>query len=491
MQKHEEDLAARINGNNLQPLAGASVTVTSNATGLRASLYQDDELTPIEQPLTTNDTGYYAFKAANGEYTLTFSGVRFDTFTRQLTLIDPDQIAGSATNIHFIASGTGAVSRNAEDKLREIKSIGDRGAVCDGVIDDSAAIQVAAAEGPFYVPRKTVKVDTAITGSYRWWSAGGDFNGANPLDAAYPAFGPGVLRGVSVGGNNAVIGIVRNTQPVNTVAFPTGVTGYGRTDNAGNTAFGLFGRADLYATGVATNEVNSFNFASAPSNNLPPDRTIGTAQKHPVALTVAAGGDFDSSIGIHVCREGGSPRKFLTAMYVSPDAATTYGLYIDANAASTHALGALIRHKTTVGAIQVQGVGTVSGNSAWMTYVDGAGAIRMSFKENGNLFLGAITDDNVSRLQVDRHIAIKDAGYGLRIKEGSNAKQGIATLSAGTVTVSNTSITATSRVFLTAQDNSTTGALRVSARTAGTSFAITSSNAGDSGVVAYEIFEPA
>ena len=78
---------------------------------------------------------------------------------------------------------------------------------------------------------------------------------------------------------------------------------------------------------------------------------------------------------------------------------------------------------------------------------------------------------------------------GLKVAEGANAKQGVATLSAGTVTVSNTSVTATSRIFLTAQDNNTTGALRVSAQTAGTSFTITSSNSGDSGVVAYEIFE--
>ena len=81
-------------------------------------------------------------------------------------------------------------------------------------------------------------------------------------------------------------------------------------------------------------------------------------------------------------------------------------------------------------------------------------------------------------------------GKGLRVKEGTNAKQGTATLVAGTVTVSNTSVTANSRIFLTAQDNSSTGSLRVSARTAGTSFAITSSNAGDTGVVAYQIFEP-
>ncbi len=86
---------------------------------------------------------------------------------------------------------------------------------------------------------------------------------------------------------------------------------------------------------------------------------------------------------------------------------------------------------------------------------------------------------------------VATAGKGLSIKEGSNAKQGVATLSSGTVTVSNTSVTANSRIILTAQDNNSTGSLRVSARTAGTSFTITSDNAGDSGVVAYQIFEPA
>jgi colanic acid biosynthesis protein WcaM len=87
------------------------------------------------------------------------------------------------------------------------------------------------------------------------------------------------------------------------------------------------------------------------------------------------------------------------------------------------------------------------------------------------------------------NIDINTAGSGLRVAEGSNAKQGTATLAAGTVTVFNTSVTATSRIFLTAQDNNTTGTVRVSARTAGTSFVITSSNSADTGVIAYEIFE--
>jgi hypothetical protein len=67
--------------------------------------------------------------------------------------------------------------------------------------------------------------------------------------------------------------------------------------------------------------------------------------------------------------------------------------------------------------------------------------------------------------------------------------QGVATLSSGTVTVPNTSVTLTSRIFLTPQDNFTVGALRVSARNAGSDFTITSNIGIDSGEVAYGIFE--
>jgi hypothetical protein len=83
------------------------------------------------------------------------------------------------------------------------------------------------------------------------------------------------------------------------------------------------------------------------------------------------------------------------------------------------------------------------------------------------------------------------AGFGLSVAEGSNAKQGVATLVAGTVTVANTSVTANSRIMLTTQTpGGTAGFLVVSARVAGTSFTILSSNAADTSVVAYEIFEP-
>ena len=87
---------------------------------------------------------------------------------------------------------------------------------------------------------------------------------------------------------------------------------------------------------------------------------------------------------------------------------------------------------------------------------------------------------------------IGSAGGGVAIKEGANARMGVATLVAGAVTVANTSVTTTSRIFLTSQeDGGTPGWLRVSARVDATSFTITSSSGTDTSTVAYLIVEPA
>ena len=83
-------------------------------------------------------------------------------------------------------------------------------------------------------------------------------------------------------------------------------------------------------------------------------------------------------------------------------------------------------------------------------------------------------------------------GAGYRVTEGTNCKAGTATLVAGTVTVSNTTVTANSKIYLSHfTPGGTVGWLRVSARTAGTSFTITSSSGTDTSVVSYMIFEPA
>lgn len=92
----------------------------------------------------------------------------------------------------------------------------------------------------------------------------------------------------------------------------------------------------------------------------------------------------------------------------------------------------------------------------------------------------------------DSDIVAALAGKGFRIKEGTNAKMGTATLSGGSVTVSNTSVTSTSRIIAFSQaDGGTPGWLRCSARTAGTSFTITSSSASDTSTIMWILFETA
>ena len=91
-------------------------------------------------------------------------------------------------------------------------------------------------------------------------------------------------------------------------------------------------------------------------------------------------------------------------------------------------------------------------------------------------------------------LSLGTAGGGLRIKEGANARMGVSTLAAGAVVVPNTSVTATTRIQLTIQSLGTVTApkaIGVTARTPGTSFTITSADATDTSVIAWELKEPA
>jgi hypothetical protein len=75
---------------------------------------------------------------------------------------------------------------------------------------------------------------------------------------------------------------------------------------------------------------------------------------------------------------------------------------------------------------------------------------------------------------------------------GAAPRCGEATLAAGTVTVATTAVTATSLIFATGHldGGGTEGNIRVSARTPGTSFVITSSEATDTSKVAWMIVDP-
>lgn len=92
------------------------------------------------------------------------------------------------------------------------------------------------------------------------------------------------------------------------------------------------------------------------------------------------------------------------------------------------------------------------------------------------------------------------AGKGLKVKEGSNARMGVGTLVAGTVTISTIAVTATSRVQITVYDlNGSTaiGRVEVGTVTAATSFVVNARKAdatietNDVSKFAWLIVEPA
>ena len=90
-------------------------------------------------------------------------------------------------------------------------------------------------------------------------------------------------------------------------------------------------------------------------------------------------------------------------------------------------------------------------------------------------------------------LTLTTAGNGHYVKEGTNATMGLTTLSSGSATVNTSKVTANSRIFLTIQDpnGGTVGTVYVSARTAATSFTITSTSGSDASKVAWLIVEPA
>ena len=73
-----------------QARAGASVLVNVSGGGA-ATLYADNEVTVLTNPLITDSAGRFEFKAIDGEYDLVVSGVGFTTFTlSKVQIMDKD-----------------------------------------------------------------------------------------------------------------------------------------------------------------------------------------------------------------------------------------------------------------------------------------------------------------------------------------------------------------------------------------------------------------
>jgi hypothetical protein len=118
----------------------------------------------------------------------------------------------------------------------------------------------------------------------------------------------------------------------------------------------------------------------------------------------------------------------------------------------------------------------------------GSGAVDVNLARDGSSRLHTV---NTFVTEGDLHCDV--AGGGLNLKEGDNARSGVATLSSGAATVATTEVSATSRIQLTVQSLGTVSdpqAVGVTARNAAQDFTITSADGTDTSVVAWMIVEP-
>lgn len=120
------------------------------------------------------------------------------------------------------------------------------------------------------------------------------------------------------------------------------------------------------------------------------------------------------------------------------------------------------------------------------TRFEGSGAAASNWVTNTPSVLVDVSGTNL--INVSRPVF--NAGIG--VKEGTNLRQGTATLVAGTVTINNNSTTANTRIYLgSVTPSGTPGALFVNAHTVGTSFVVKSTSSTDTSVIAYHLVEAA
>ena len=130
--------------------------------------------------------------------------------------------------------------------------------------------------------------------------------------------------------------------------------------------------------------------------------------------------------------------------------------------------------------IEGGGSGTSSGYLSFQT--NNLGTLTEALKISS---LGIATFTN--NILTSGSLSLTTSGSKINITTGTNASVGTATLVAGTIVVNTTAVTANSIILLTAQSGVNTGVLKISARTAGSSFTILSTAVTDTAVVGWFI----
>lgn len=308
--------------------------------------------------------------------------------------------------------------------------------------------------------------------------------------------GSGCGDAITTGTRNVAMG--HNALGANTLGNDNTAIGY----NAYQQVAGGLNRSGVTAVGSGACNANTGNYCTAVGYNaldFNQNDSAGNTAIGAFALTGFAGPNPGgcTAVGYQAgaANGGGIDVTFIgyNAGALSTASNNTFvGAYCgDANTSGTRntavgkdALGAITTSADSTALGYQAGVTTTGANNVFIgSGADGSAAARTN----------AIGIGKGVSVVADSTWVIGTVGIKQAIVEGANAAMGTATLGAGgTVTVNNTLVTANSRIFISSQDpnGGTQGGVFVSARVAGTSFDITSTNAADTSIVAWEIKEP-
>ena len=135
-----------------------------------------------------------------------------------------------------------------------------------------------------------------------------------------------------------------------------------------------------------------------------------------------------------------------------------------------------------------------AGALTFSTAIQGVAQIEaMRISSSGNVLIGLTIDTTLAKLQIAGNLQLTATGNKLLINATVNtaaagaSTAGSTTLIAGTIVVSTTAVTANSIILITAQSGTITGSLKISARSAGTSFTILSTVLTDTPLVGWLI----
>lgn len=202
-------------------------------------------------------------------------------------------------------------------------------------------------------------------------------------DGQYPAFGPSAVHGRSTAKYHGVIGETVQDGS-NGYSFPIGTLGYGRLSSPGNQVFGGFFRADQYSSGVATTEFNTFNYSEDAPANYPWSRGFGITASVPVAITIAAGGDYVSAAAIEIGQEGSHPNSFQFGIALQKKGVKKWSIYQDADAVDGPTSGMYMAIPGDGINLVLRTMKAVQPKNAVLAIVNAAGNERASVRQDGS-----------------------------------------------------------------------------------------------------------